>query len=169
MKDASISLQLQKFLFLYCLYRTLKVHLQYYHKGSLNRKKEEIFFSSACDSTELNFFRHRQTKPRNHFNNIQNHYSIQQQQQQQKPTGSKWHQTRYTHARTSQNAITAQLDTHGQGCFVIKFLLFFSSCLIKTPLSALCLCWDFWQINIFPLLQCWGTPHSAPTKKLWRI
>lgn len=85
-KDTSISLQLQ-FLFLYCLYHTLKVCLQYYHKGSLNRKKEEMvfFFPSACDSTELNFFKHGQTKPRNHFNDIQNHYSVQQQQQQQKP------------------------------------------------------------------------------------
>lgn len=48
------------------------------------KEGRNFFFSSACDSTELNFFRHGQTKPRNHFNDIQNHYSVQQQQQQKK-------------------------------------------------------------------------------------
>lgn len=119
----------------------MKVCLQYYHKGSLNRKKEEMFFfSSACDSTELNFFRHGQTKPRNHFNDIQNRYSVQQQQQQKKHWFQMTPNTLHTcsHISTHLHAIIAQLDTHGRVHFVIKFLLFFPSCLIKTLLSTLC-------------------------------
>lgn len=82
------------------------------HKSSLKRKKENknIFFSPACDLTELNFFRRGQSKPKNHFNDIQNHYTVQQQQQQN--TSYKLHQTCYTHAHTSQYAVVSQLETH---------------------------------------------------------
>lgn len=131
------------------------------YKGSLKTKKE--VFSPACDFTELNFFRHRQTKPKNHFNDIQNHYTVQQQQQQQN-TCYKLYQTCYTYAHTSPYITIHYHFSAGnsrQVQFIIKFLLFFFSCLIKTPLSGGRLYQDSVQIRIFPLLHHSCTPHSA--------
>lgn len=83
------------------------------------------------------------------------------------PSASKRCPHAHTSPHTPHHAVLAQLGTHSQGYSTAEFLLVFSNCLIRTPLSTLCLCWDSCQINIFffaPVLLC----TLLSTKKLWR-
>lgn len=160
-----IYLQLQKSLLPFCLDYVLKICLRYNLQRQLKKKEGRNLFSSACDFSDLNFFRHGRTKPKNHFNDIQNHYTVQQQQN----TSYKLQQTCYTYAHTSPYITIHYRISAGNSRrvqFIIKFLLFFFSCLIKTPLCGCGLYQDSGQIRIFALFHHSRTPHSA--LKLYR-
>lgn len=107
------------------------------YKGSFKRKKS-IFFPLCMLSNWASLFQARTNKSLKTTLAISKTTTPSSNNNNRKNTGYKLQQTCYTHAHTSPHITIHCHFSAGntrQVQFISKFLLFFFSCLIKTPLS----------------------------------